>query len=59
MEKYGVDMVVGNLLGNKSWIKIRINRRYGGIQGEKGEKGDKGEKCEKDKENNMLEMEFN
>lgn len=28
--KYGVDMVVGNLLGNKGWVKVRYNeQRFG------------------------------
>lgn len=30
MGKYGVDVVVGNLLGNKGWVKIRYNeKRFG------------------------------
>lgn len=27
IDKYKVDMVVGNLLNNKSWIKIKINNK--------------------------------
>jgi hypothetical protein len=27
MAKYGVDMVVGNLLGNKQWVRIGYNQK--------------------------------
>ena len=27
MIKYGVDMVVGNLLGNKQWVRIEYNQK--------------------------------
>ncbi len=26
LSKYGVDMVVGNMLGNKNWVKIQYNQ---------------------------------
>ncbi len=26
MERYGVDIIVGNLLGNKNWVSINFNK---------------------------------